>query len=210
MEPFGNRTAGSGRARSTRALDNLQAGLRERLEALVRDNQRLKQSARMTRDLLDALARLGEITDLTVLCEQAVQTFIGVFTLRGAAISVVEARDAGRLSLARHQGWEAVEPDDLVFEADSSLVAALREEKKPLLVPALVGKTGPRSKERSVLRRLECELVVPLARGDRVLGVLLLTRRADGAPWSAAEIKLLTIFSSFFPIVIENILLRKA
>jgi len=210
MDVFGDRSAKGNRSLTLTALEHLEAGIRQRIDAFLEDHRRLRQHAGSPRRILGAGVRLATATDLAAVCDLAVETLLELFRLRGVAISVVETYDGDRLSFSRHRGVQSVEPDDLIFEADSSLVAALQSEKKPLNVSDLVGRTGPRSKERSVLRRLECELVVPLVGEDRVLGLLLLTRHTHGAPFPDDDIQLIAAYGSFLSLTVENILLRSA
>jgi len=72
----------------------------------------------------------------------------------------------------------------------------------------MVGKLGPRSKQRAVLRRLGCEVVFPLTGHQQLLGLLLLTGRSDNSHLTAADFELLQPYMGCLATTLENIHLR--
>ena len=196
----------AGKTRAVKVMENLQSALHTHLEAFLDTRQ---QKAESLLKLVDVLTHLRQADDLEILLDEATQTAIELAGVSGAAISVTETHGSDDLTLYRHQNMEPGEPDDLIFDAKSPLLTAARDAGGPLLVADLVGKTGPRSRKRAVLRRLGCEMVVPFICRGRVLGLLLLSRRADGLSPADEEIEVLAAYAALLSLATENILLHR-
>jgi len=195
----------AGKTPAVKVMENLQSALHTRLEAFLDTRQ---QKAESLLKLVDVLTHLRQADDLEILLDEATLTAIELAGVSGAAISVTETHGSDDLTLYRHQNMEPGEPDDLIFDAESPLLTAARDAGGPLLVADLVGKTGPRSRKRAVLRRLGCEMVVPLICRGRILGLLLLDRRTDGLPPTSDDTELLTAYTALLSMAIENIQLH--
>ncbi|MFC1475765.1 GAF domain-containing protein [Candidatus Zixiibacteriota bacterium] len=191
-------------------MDHLHSELRARIEDLLKAGSRRREHTLSVNGLLEMLTRLAQADKLETLLSDAAKTAAELCGAAGAAISTVKTHQADKLGLFRYWGLEPAEPDDLIFAADGPLVTAAREAAGPLVVADMVGKLGPRSKKRAVLRRLGCEVVLPLIRHERVGGLLLLTGHADGNHLTDREIELLVPYATCLAMALENILLSPA
>jgi len=189
-------------------MDMLHDGLRRRLDLLIDDNLRFQRKAELGWDFVRAAQRLQEMGDLPELLEQAVGSIKELTGADGAAISIIPTFDNEMTSLYWHIGLELAEPEDLIFGVNGSLLAALRETGELLPVADLVGKTGPRSKVRAVLRRLGIEVLVPVISRKTILGVVLLTARTDNLPLNTDRLELLAAYTRVLSLTVENHLSR--
>jgi hypothetical protein len=194
--------------RVTDVLDQLHDGIRSRFEKFRQSGLQHQQHTRVFADILTALTRLHHMSDVRVLLEEAAHTIATLGGVAGVLISAARSRKQTRLELVAAHGLEPGEPDDLVFPADSPLVIAAREADGPLIVSEMVGTLGPRSKQRAVLRGLDCEVVFPLVRGSRVLGLVLLTGHPEGRRLTAGELELLEPYMACLALALENLLLH--
>jgi hypothetical protein len=188
-------------------MDNLHAALRTRIEDVLNAGHQRQRQALSVEGLLEMLIRLTQAKDLGTLLDDATKTAVELCGATGAAISTVKTYQTNELGLFRYYGLEPPEPDDLGFAADGPLVTAAREATGPLMVAEMVGKLGPRSKKRAILRRLGCEVIFPLVHRERVLGLLLLAGHADGSHLTGKEMALLTPYAACLSMAIENVLL---
>jgi hypothetical protein len=196
--------------RATDVLDQLHDGIRSRFEKFRQSGLQHQQHTQVFADILAALTRLHHISDERMLLEEAARTIATLGGVAGVLISALRLHNRTRFELIASHGLTPGEPDDLTFPADSPLVAAAREAGNPLIVSEMVGTLGPRSKQRAVLRGLDCEVVFPLVRGSRILGLVLLTGHPEGRRLTAGELGLLEPYMACLALTLENLLLRAA
>jgi GAF domain-containing protein len=193
--------------RAATILDNLHEALRARLEDWRQTERHRREHILSLEDWQGMLARLAGAETLEALLEEAVTTTAGLCGATGVAISTVKARPGERLSFIRCQGLELAEPEDLLFDVDNPLLSAARQAQAPLKVADLVGTLGPRSKTRAALRRLGCEIIMPLTHRGQVWGLLLLTGRAGGDHLTSRDLQLLAPYVIGISLALVNIIL---
>jgi|GEM_PF-2876593 len=194
------------KAQAAEIMDQLHAAMQKRLEKSRQSDLLQQQQTLSAHAMLTAITRLSQVPDTASLLEEAVRMVAEFSGVSGVAISAAKTWKAAELSLCKSSGLELVEPDDLVFSGENPLATAAREADGPLFVADLEGTLGPRSKQRAVLRRLGCEVIIPLVRRQRLLGLLLLTGRADGSHLRAEELELLRPYVACLSMAIENVL----
>jgi GAF domain-containing protein len=193
-----------------RIMDVLHDGLRNRLDLLIDDNLRFQRKAELGWEFLRAAQKLHEAAELPEMLEPATASIKELTGVRGAAVSIIPAFSDNATSLYCQHGLTLGEADDLIFAVKSPLLTAVRESAGLFRVADLVGKTGPRSKTRAVLRRLGIEMVAPLSGRDSLLGLVLLTARTDRLPLNADRLELLNAYTRVLSLGIENLLLRNS
>lgn len=191
-------------------MNNLHSGLRTRIEAFLKTERRRRRKTLSLDQLLDTLTRVAQAESLETLLDDAVQTTAKLSGAAGTAISVMKTPAADTLSLFRCFNLEPAEAEDLIFALDGSLVTAVGNAAGPLVIADLVGKLGPRSKTRAVLRRLGCEVIIPLVSHGQMRGLLLLAGHADGSHLTEREIKLLETYAVCLSMAVESLLLSAA
>lgn len=197
------RTRGAG----NRIMEALHTGLQTRLEDLLAQNKSLRRRVISLEELLALTTRLGDVADLREFQDEVLRVVIDLTGVSGAAISTTGNIDDANLTVYRSREMGPTEPDDLVFDSDNPLLIAVGEAKGPLVVAELAGKAGPRSKKRSIMRRLGCETIIPLLRDTRLLGLLLLTGRPDRSPMTTLDLRLLQSVGTIVAVLLENLLL---
>lgn len=206
-----NRTQHRGPGHKNRVidvLDQLHDGVRSRLEKFRQSGLQHQQHTQSIADILTALTRLQRLSDIDLLFADAVKTFAELGGAAGVIISAIRTYQQTTLELIAAHGLEPGDPADLAFPADSPLVSAAREADGPLIVAEMVGTLGPRSKQRAVLRGLDCTVVVPLARGSRVLGLVLLTGHPGEGRMTTERLELLEPYVACLSLALENLLLH--
>lgn len=122
------------------------------------------------------------------------------------------AADSGALFLAgprrelRMQVWKGYEPPTRVLRGDEGVAGRAGAVDRPVL--AAPGTDAPEPHEQ-VEPPEETAVAVPLARGDRTIGVLALYGRTVPTPFDEADVATLASFAAQASVAIENVLLHR-
>ncbi len=200
----------SGRYAVSSVLDELQTGIHQRIDELFAQNDRLARRIVTLEHLCLAGGGLRATNDLQTFLNSAVQLTHEITGAAGVAVTAAEDLDAAGLTLQAWAGIEPDEPDDLHFNANDPVYTALAKIEQPIKISDLVGKAGPRSKKRAILRRLGCHLVLPLRGRKRFLGLIFLTKRPAGDAYSADDLRLFAACAALIALAMENLLLQQA
>jgi sigma-B regulation protein RsbU (phosphoserine phosphatase) len=105
------------------------------------------------------------------------------------------------------------QPEDFVFNEGSLTVQELRRRREPLPVylenpRSWVARTN--GTEAKVLRQLDAQLLLPLARKDQLLGFIALGPKHSEAPYSTSDVNLLQSVASQTALAVENSRLTSA
>jgi len=188
----------------SRIFQNLQDKLEERLADITDLHQRQAAQLDAYREFFQSIANLSQAGEGVAFFKAAVRAPLALLELTSSAICVIDPEDEGRLIPVAHEQIDLDDPEDLVFKITNPIIKALQVNGKTLAMADLVGKAGPRSRKRSALRRLGLELAVPLQDSDQFYGILFLTNRADGEPFTKEQDQLLDDFAVLLTLALKS------
>lgn len=187
------------RARDRRRLELSRDRL---LETLEKSNRRLSRTLEELNALYEASQSLSSITDIHELLKNILGLAASVTEASmGSVMLVDETGDfltvAAALGLDKELAQQVHQP---MGESISGYVA---DSGEALLIDNV--ESDARFKRRSAERYGNASLIcVPLKVGARILGVINLSRRSDGAVFSQADLRLLVMFASQAAVAIDD------
>ncbi len=175
-------------------------GLTTSSQQLEQTNKKLKRRLYDLYTLFELSQHLNSVLELDPLLDSILLTCIGQMGVGGATLFLTEK---GKLRVAKAKGMN---PQDLLgieIGAHSHLGRFLSQANQAILFCDLERIKGAK-KDVEKLRGLECEVCVPLNMKGRLKGVLTLTPKISGAPFSGNELEFLTTLANQLGVAIEN------
>jgi len=175
-------------------------GLTTSSQQLEQTNKKLKRRLYDLYTLFELSQHLNSVLELDPLLDSILLTCIGQMGVGGATLFLTEK---GKLRAAKAKGMN---PQDLLgieIGAHSHLGRFLSQANQAILFCDLERIKGAK-KDVEKLRGLECEVCVPLNMKGRLKGVLTLTPKISGAPFSGNELEFLTTLANQMGVAIEN------
>jgi signal transduction histidine kinase len=147
---------------------------------------------------------LNAMLETESLLDSILLTAIGQMGTSGAAIAIQKNPDEGKLFFVKAKGispdrWEGVGCD-----IDGVLCQFLLRRNQATLLKEMEEKIGGQTGEVEKLRSIEAELVIPLSVKNRLEGILILTGKISGLPFSENDIEFLSILANQLAVTVEN------
>jgi len=175
-------------------------GLTTSSQQLEQTNKKLKRRLYDLYTLFELSQHLNSVLELDPLLDSILLTCIGQMGVGGATLFLTEK---GKLRAAKAKGMN---PQDLLgieIGAHSHLGRFLSQANQAILFCDLERIKGAK-KDVEKLRGLECEVCVPLNMKGRLKGVLTLTPKISGAPFTENDLEFLTTLANQLGVAIEN------
>jgi signal transduction histidine kinase len=214
------------------SVDLLKNVIENKVNQLTESNRRLKRKIFDLYTIFEISRKLGSTLDIDALLEAMLLSLIGQLGLDGAAIFIQKDPHKKELSMFKIKGIDLKEHPDFTefkFRQDSDLVKLLLSENGPLLldeiqvhikkgspdfVLASSGSSVPRAKdsgkEMKVLEALKCELCIPLVSKNQIRGILSLTGKTSGLPFTDSDLEFLSVLTGQFTSAVENAILYES
>jgi len=175
-------------------------GLTTSSQQLEQTNKKLKRRLYDLYTLFELSQHLNSVLELDPLLDSILLICIGQMGVGGATLFLTEK---GKLKVAKAKGMN---PQDLLgieIGAHSHLGRFLSQANQAILFCDLERIKGAK-KDVEKLRGLECEVCVPLNMKGRLKGVLTLTPKISGAPFTENDLEFLTTLANQLGVAIEN------
>ena len=208
------------------SVDLLKNVIENKVNQLTESNRRLKRKIFDLYTVFEVSRKLGSTLDIDALLEAMLLSLIAQVGLNGAAIFIQKDPHKEELSMFKIKGIDLKEHPDFAefkFRQNSDLSKLLLSENGPLLLdeiqvhikkdsPDFVltssrsSAPGPKDwrKEIKVLEALECELCIPLISKNQIRGILTITEKTSGLPFTDSDLEFLSVLSSQFTVAVEN------
>ena len=172
------------------------------LTELKKKNLELKKKVEELNALYKAGMSLSTTVDLKVLLEKIVSLATGVIEAKSGSIMLIQ-KPENVLTIEAAIGLSSDIVKHTRLELGSSIAGSVALKGTPLIVEDI--KKDPQfshlSKKHYATRSLLC---VPLRVKDKILGVLNLSDKITGSPFTQNDLKLLTTFASQVAIAIDD------
>ncbi len=167
---------------------------------LEKMNKELKRRLYDLYTLFELSQQLNSVLELEPLLDSILLTCIGQMGVGGATLLLT---DKEKLRLVKVKGMNLRDHLGIEIETHSRLGRFLSQANQAILFGDLEGVRGAwRDVEK--LRGLECEVCVPLNMKGRLKGILTLTPRISGAPFTGNDLEFLTTLANQLGVAIEN------
>jgi C4-dicarboxylate-specific signal transduction histidine kinase len=175
-----------------------------KISELTEANRRLKRKLFDLYTLFEISRNLSRLLDIEHLLDHLLLTAIGQMGI-GAAGVVVDRRDSDTyLGIWRAKGATLPRGFSPRFDKNGRLCKELRRVRMPIAIEALEQADRLESHELDVLTHLEAALVCPMLVKEQMRGVLAISRRLSGAPFSENDKEFLSILISHFAVAMDN------
>jgi len=150
---------------------------------------------------------LNAMLETDSLLDSILLTAIGQMGVNGAAIAIQKNPEeeklyfvkAKGLSTPPQAGWQ-----DLFCEFDGIMCQFLLRRNQAITIKELCERIGHQTEEVNKLTEIEAELVIPLSVKNRLEGILILTGKISGVPFSENDTEFLSILANQLAVTIEN------
>ena len=167
---------------------------------LEETNKKLKRRLYDLYTLFELSQHLNSVLELEPLLDSILLTCIGQMGVGGATLLLTQRE---KLKVAKAKGMNPRDLLGIEIGAHSHLGRFLSQTNQAILFCDLE-RIERAQKDVEKLRSLECEVCVPLNMKGRLKGVLTLTPKISGAPFTENELEFLTTMANQMGVAIEN------
>jgi signal transduction histidine kinase len=214
------------------SVDLLKNVIENKVNQLTESNRRLKRKIFDLYTIFEISRKLGSTLDMDALLEAMLLSLIGQLGLDGAAIFIQKDSHKKELSMFKVKGIDLERYPDMnefKFRQDSDLAKLLLSENGPLLLNEIrahikrgsldfvltsssssVPRAKDSGKEMKVLEALKCELCIPLISKNQIRGILSLTGKTSGLPFTDSDLEFLSVLTGQFTSAVENAILYES
>lgn len=157
--------------------------------------------------LFEILRGFSAVLDTSALLDGILLTTISQMGVGAAAIVVERPGERHCLGISNWKGWSDVVSADWELDLESGFARRLAEHAQPVLFEELRRSLDSSWPQTRLLERLGCALIAPLHRRDRLRGVLYVSARLNGQPFSETDRKFLGLLVEQLTVSIENAVL---
>jgi signal transduction histidine kinase len=183
----------------------LKDAIETKIDELTEINRRLKKKLFDLNTVLELSRQLNSVLYLDSILEDTLLFCLEHLSVKGAFISVQRYLDDKSLSLSKSKGIEI--QHDLGFSLDSTLADYLKDKNKPLFFEELVTRFKSVQGKRRPHVGPHPELIAPMVIRGNLKGILLLSDKIKGTPYSEDELEFISILTGQVAIAVENCLL---
>lgn len=224
----GTRMGGQMEERILESVDLLKNAVENRVNELTESNRRLKRKIFDLYAIFEISRRLNSTLDLDALLEKILESLLRQLEIKSVAIFIQKVPHQNELSMFKIKGidWEGyTDLTKFKFRQDSDLSKFLLSENGPLFFDEIrvhmnknslgfFSTTSPDDsdpwEEIRILKALECELCIPLICKNQIRGILSLTKKTAGLPFTDSDLEFLSVLTTQFTPVIENAILYES
>ena len=147
---------------------------------------------------------LNGMLETESLLDSILLTAIGQMGTAGAAIAIQQNPEEGKLVFVKAKGISSDRWEGVSCETGGPLCQFLLRRNQAILLKELEERIGSQSGEVDKLAAVEAELVIPLSVKNRLEGILVLTGKISGLPFSENDIEFLSILANQLAVTMEN------
>lgn len=175
-----------------------------KITELTEANRRLKRKLFDLYTLFEISRNLSRLLDVEHLLDHLLLTAIGQMGIGTAGVIVDRSDDDSYLGNWRVKGTDM--PSGWVPQVRKAdpLCQRMRQARMPVEVDKLLEAPGLLPVEQDMLVRMEAALVCPMIIKEQLRGLLVLSRRLSGAPFSENDKEFLSILISHFSVAMDN------
>jgi signal transduction histidine kinase len=179
-------------------------GQAAKITELTEANRRLKRKLFDLYTLFEISRNLSRLLDAEHLLDHLLLTAIGQMGIGNAGVIVDRREDDSYLGVWRVKGKAVPRGFAPQIRKVDPLCTRLRQVRMPLEIDRLKEHPGLPAQERQFLDDLEAALVCPMMIKEQLRGVLVVSRRLSGAPFSENDKEFLSILISHFTVAMDN------
>lgn len=176
----------------------------DKLRELTESIKQLKRKRFDFYTVFEISKHLNSVLNTEALLDGIISTCIGQTGVNGAAVFIARDHDRDHLTLARSKGLK-IEPEEamVIFEDSPVIKLFLGSQTGPLSYAQIRERVGDLP-EVELLRKLECEYLIPMSLQARVRGLLSVTRKISGTAFFEDDLEFLAILANQLSVAIEN------
>lgn len=179
-----------------------------KINELTELNQRLKKKLFDLNTVLELSRQFNSVLYLDSILENTLLTCLEHLSVKGAFIAVQSHLKDKSFSLSKTRGIEIQKV--LELSPDSDWVKYLKDENKPLFFDELLKDFKSVQRKRKPAFGPHPEVIAPITAKSNLRGVLLLSDKITGRPYSGEELELISILCHQVAMSVENLLLHQA
>lgn len=160
--------------------------------------------------IFDIGCRFSAVLDTNALLDGIIFTAISQLGVGAAAVSLQGPDSGGVLSIVRGKGWAGVPEEVWMIRSDSLFARAVCERNRPVRLGDLDSQTGGSIPVVARLRDTGCELVAPFHGRECLRGMLFLSGKLNGQPFSEPDIRFLDLLIVQLSVAIDNAVLYES
>lgn len=178
--------------------------LESRISELTEANRRLKRKLFDLYTLFEISRNLSGLLETERLLDNLLLTAIGQMGI-GAAVVVVDRDEDDRyLNLWRAKGVAQPKQFAPRFDKEGGLLLRLQAVRMPLIWEEIARAHYVSNEDRATLKSLEAAMVCPMVVKQQVRGILAVSRKLSGSPFSENDKEFLSILISQFTVAVDN------
>lgn len=147
---------------------------------------------------------LNAMLETDSLLDSILLTAIGQMGVNGAAIAIQKNPEEEKLYFVKAKGLSTAHWQGFSSEFDGILCQFLLRRNQAITIKELDERIGHQTEEVNKLTEIEAELVIPLSVKNRLEGILILTGKISGVPFSENDTEFLSILANQLAVTIEN------
>jgi signal transduction histidine kinase len=175
-----------------------------KITELTEANRHLKRKVFDLYTLFEISRNLSRLLDAEHLLDHLLLTAIGQMGIGTAGVIVDRREDDSYLGVWRVKGTAVPKGFAPQIRKTDPLCTRLRQVRMPLAIDQLRGKTALLPTEQMVLDGLEAALICPMMIKEQLRGLLVVSRRLSGAPFSENDKEFLSILITHFTVAMDN------
>lgn len=176
----------------------------DKLKELAESNKRLKRKIFDLYTVFEISKHLNSVLNTEALLDGIILTCIGQMGVNGAAIFIAREHESNDLRMAKSKGLHLESQDDMLITEDSPVVRLFQgSQARPLSYLEIREQVGD-IPEVLLLRRLECEYLIPMSLQSKVKGLLSVTRKISGTAFFEDDLEFLAILANQLSVAVEN------
>jgi signal transduction histidine kinase len=176
----------------------------DKLKELAESNKRLKRKIFDLYTVFEISKHLNSVLNTEALLDGIILTCIGQMGVNGAAIFIARDHESNDLRMAKSKGLHLEPQDDMLIPEESPVVKLFQgQQARPLSYLEIREKIGDLP-EVLLLRRLECEYLIPMSLQSKVKGLLSVTRKISGTAFFEDDLEFLAILANQLSVAVEN------
>jgi len=175
-----------------------------KITELTEANRRLKRKLFDLYTLFEISRNLSRLLDAEHLLDHLLLTAIGQMGIGAAGVIVDRTEEDAYLGIWRVKGADMPSGWAPQVRKTDPLCQRMRQARMPVEVEQLLESRGLLPGEQDVLVRMEAALVCPMMIKEQLRGLLVVSRRLSGAPFSENDKEFLSILISHFSVAMDN------
>jgi len=186
----------------------IKATIETKIIELTEHNRRLKKKVFDLHTIFRLSRQLNSVLYLDSLLENTLLTCLQQLAVKGAFMAVQSTPYDKSLSLSKTKGREIQNDGELSL--DSFLANYLKDKNRPLFLKEITQELKFNSNDQKPQKGLKPEIIAPLVIKDNLRGILMLSDKVSGLPYSEDDLEFLSILVNQVAVAVENSLLYQS